>query len=44
MTELQLTDDETMELIDGLRFILEGIDEDDERFESYQSVYNKLMN
>ncbi len=44
MTELKLTDDETMELKDGLRFILEGIDEDDDRWNSYNSILNKLTN
>lgn len=42
LTKLELTTDERTELYDVLSFVLEGLDEDDERTETLTSIQNKL--
>ena len=42
LTKLEINSEENNLLFDGLSLLLEGLDEDDERWEIYNSILNKL--
>ena len=41
-TKLELTSDEYTYLYDGLSFLLDGLDESDDRYEIYTSILDKM--